>query len=225
MDFLTCHRYSQFVHPRYPVLSLSDVQRPLDSDCHLSIPIGIRSSVYALAAPFTFLDDELSVMKAYWQVPTEDLWAIAHRSFQRASRLAHLSLLQLCLLLLQMPPHNFAVAEPPSFWALSCSALAIAESLGLNLDPSSWRLPRSEVMLRRRLWWFTHKGHTWLALVCGRPSHINDSNWDVSPLTAADFEGPEHDDVDIRESILRQVPICIAQCELGLIAADILKEF
>lgn len=218
-------RYSQFVHPRYPVLSLADLQHPLSPDCHLSTPIGVRSAVFALAAPFTFLDDELSVMKAYWQVPTEDLWAIAHRSFQRASRLAHLSLLQLCLLLIQMPPQNFAVAEPPSFWSLSCSALAIAECLGLNIDPSGWRLPRKEKMLRRRLWWLMHMSHTWQALVCGRPSHINASNWDVSELTPDDFEGQEHDDDQVRESILRQVPICIAQCQLGLIAADVLSGF
>ncbi|KAF4124834.1 GAL4 [Geosmithia morbida] len=217
--------YSQFVHPWYPVLSLRDLQTPLDRECRLSAPIGIRSAVYALAAPFTFLDDELSVMKAYWTVPTDDLWAIAHRSFQRASRLAHLSLLQLCLLLLQTPPQNFAVADPPSFWSLSCSALAIAESLGLNMDPSSWKLPHREIMLRRRLWWLTYMGHTWRALVCGRPSHINDSNWDVLDLTEDDFEGIEHPDDDVRHAIVRQVSICVANCKLSMIAADVLKEF
>jgi hypothetical protein len=90
-------------------------------------------------------------MKAYWHVPTDDLWAIAHRSFHRASRLAHFSQLQLCLLLLQMPPRNFAVAEAPSFWALSCSSMAIAESLGLNMEPSARRMPVGERRLRGRL--------------------------------------------------------------------------
>ena len=207
------------------MLSLRDLERMQDAKCSLSDPIGLRSAAYALAAPFTFLDDELSVSKGYLQVPTEDLWAIAHRSFQRSSCISHLSSLQLCLLLLQMPPRSYVAAEPPSFWALSCSALALAESLGVNVDSSDWRLPRQEIILRRRLWWFTFTTHTWLALVSGRPSHINDANWYVSPLTSADFEGEAHRDPGIQASILEQIPICLAQCELSVIAADVLKEF
>jgi hypothetical protein len=177
-----------------------------------------------LAAPFTFLDDELSVSKGYLQVPAEELWAIAHRSYHRAARSSHLPLLQLCLLLLQMPPHSFVAAEPPAFWALACSALAIAETLGLTIEPSDWRLPRKEVMLRRRLWWVTYTVHTWLALVCGQPSHIHDGNWDLSRLTANDFE-KDHPDPDIQNAILQQIPICLAQYELSTIAADVLREF
>ncbi|KEY71702.1 hypothetical protein S7711_02931 [Stachybotrys chartarum IBT 7711] len=216
--------YSQFVHPGCPVLSLSQLSQMFDPETRAASPVGLRSAVYALAAPFTFLDDELSVSKGYLQVPAEDLWAIAHRSYHRAARSSHLSLLQLCLLLLQMPPHSFVAAEPPAFWALACSALAIAETLGLTIEPSDWRLPRKEVMLRRRLWWVTYTVHTWLALVCGQPSHIHDGNWDVSRLTANDFE-KDHPDPDIQNAILQQIPICLAQYELSTIAADVLKEF
>lgn len=186
--------------------------------------IGIQSAVYALAAPFTFLDDDLSVSNGYLGVPTDDLWDIAHRSFHRDSCFSHIALLQLCLLLLQMPPQNFVVAEPSKFWALSCSAVAIAENLGVNMDPKDWRLPREEVMLRRRLWWLTYVGHTWHALVCGRPSHLNDDNWFVSSLSSDDFE-QDHDNPDICTSINKHIPICLAQCELGVIAADVLREF
>ncbi|OAA60075.1 fungal specific transcription factor domain protein [Cordyceps fumosorosea ARSEF 2679] len=216
--------YSRFVHPRYPVLSFTDLGRMLDHDTALHVPVGIRSAVYALAAPFTFLDDELSVSNGYLGVPTDDLWDIAHRSFQRDSCFSHLSLLQLCLLMLHMPPRNFVVAEPSKFWALSCSAVAIAENLGVNVEPKDWRLPREEVILRRRLWWLTYVGHTWHALVCGRPSHLHESNWSVSDLTEDDFE-PGPDDPIIREAVAKHIPICLAQCELGVIAADVLKEF
>ena len=218
-------RYTQWVHPRYPILSLSDLEKIPNSDNTLVLPIGLRSALYALASPFTFLDDELSVSKGYRQVPTEDLWAIAHRSYHRASRLSHLSLIQLCLLLLQMPPQIYVAAESPSFWALSCSALAIAENLGLNLDPADWRIPRNEIILRRRLWWFTYSAHTWHALVSGRPSHIQEANWHVSPLRADDFEGENHPELKARETIVREIPLCIAHCSLSIIAADVLKEF
>ncbi|CAK7221019.1 hypothetical protein SBRCBS47491_004384 [Sporothrix bragantina] len=182
-------------------------------DGALSFPVGLRCAVYALAAPFAFLDDQLSVSRGYREGSTDELWTIAHRSFQRASRLSHLSSLQLCLLLLQQPPQSHVAAEPPSFWALSCTSLAIAESLGLGLDPANWRLPRSEVILRRRLWWLTHTTHVWNAIVFGRPSHIHKDDWDVAPLRPDDFEGGEGGSAE-------QVAICIAECELGLIAAD-----
>ncbi|XWW99312.1 hypothetical protein V2A60_007321 [Cordyceps javanica] len=178
--------YTRFVHPRYPVLSFMDLRRMLDSNTVFHVPIGIRSAVYVLAAPFTFLDDELSVSNGYLG--------------------------------------NFVVAEPVKFWALSCSAVAIAENLGVNIEPKDWRLPREEVMLRRRLWWLTHLGHTWHALVCGRPSHLHESDWCVSSLTEDDFEqGPQ--DLTIREAVAQHIPICVAQCELAVIAADVLREF
>ncbi|RVX71310.1 hypothetical protein B0A52_04884 [Exophiala mesophila] len=213
--------YTQCVHPRFPVLSLSDLSQLLTDDCC----IGIKSTVFALAAPFTFLDDELSVSKGYSQLPTENLWAIAYRNYLRLSQFSHLSLLQLSLLLLEMPPLNFAVAESPNPWALSCSALAIAESLGLNIDPLNWRLPRHEIILRRRLWWLTYVQHIWHALVFGRTSHIDDAAWDVSRLSPDDFEGTDHPDPDVKNAIKQHIPTIMAMSDLSTIAADILKQF
>lgn len=216
-----CLRYLQFVHPGFPILSLHDIGEMMDDKSH----VGIKSAIFALAAPFTYLDDELSVRKGYSQLPTEELWAITQRSYRRALESSHLSLLQLCLLLLQMPPLNFAVAEAPYAWTMSCAAVAIAESLGLNIDPATWRMPKREVMLRRRLWWFTYSQHIWFSLAFGRASHLNDANWDVSPLSIDDFERGDDQDLDINTSILKSNPFVVASCELSRIAADIQREF
>lgn len=217
--------YIQCVHPRLPVLSLADLDKVRQPNGDLATPVGLLSAVYALAMPFTFLDDELSLFKGYLQVPTDDLWAISQRSYARASCLSHLSLLQLCLLLLQRPPYNYAVAAPPGFWALSCAAVSIAETLGVNLDPSSWRLPRHEIALRRRLWWLTYTQHVWYAIGLARPCHIHDSNWDVDELTDADLEPVEGMGVDYESEAAAESPIFLAHCRLSVIAADILKEF
>ncbi|OAA58439.1 fungal specific transcription factor domain containing protein [Niveomyces insectorum RCEF 264] len=229
--------YTRCVHPRFPVLSLADLAAIRAPTGDLAVPVGLLSAVYALAVPFTFLDDELSLFKGYLQVPTDDLWAVAHRSFMRAGCLAHLSLLQLCLLLLQQPPANYAVAAPARFWALSCAALSIAETLGVHLDPSAWRLPRHEVMLRRRLWWLTYTQHVWYAVGLARPCHLHDANWDVDELTADDFEvdalyhpnnHSNEDDEDaaaVRAAVAAEIPIFLAHCRLSVIAADVLKEF
>lgn len=230
--------YIRFVHPRYPVLSLQNLERISETDNNMSrrenaerreaqankwrpdgslaFPVGLRSAVYALAAPYAFLDDQLSVSRGYREIgSTDELWAVAHRSFQRASRLSHLSSLQLCLLLLQQPPQSYVAAEPPSFWTLSCTSVSLAENLGLGMDPAGWRLPRAETRLRRRLWWLMHTTHVWHAIVYGRPCHIHEADWDVAPLRPDDFES----------DVFSDMSICIAACELGLIAADVLKEF
>jgi hypothetical protein len=78
----------------------------------------------------------------------------------------------------------------------------MAETLGLNLDPTSWQLPAWETSLRIRVWWGVYVqekcvvsatinfGHVndrviflsdtrWIALGHGRPSHIKDEDWDV----------------------------------------------
>jgi hypothetical protein len=177
--------------------------------------------VYALAAPYYFLDDYLSVDKGYQQPSTEQLWGIAHRSLLRDSRKSHLGLVQLSLLLLHRPPQNYAVADGPSSWALACSVLAAAESLGLNLDPSSWKLPAHEIRLRKRLWWLVHVEHTWRALVLGRPSHITASNWDVSELTADDFDLEDIADPEARSCIRAQSPYFIALCSLSTISSEV----
>lgn len=67
--------------------------------------------------------------------------------------------------------------------------------------------------------------HAWQALVIARPLHLNDDSWDVSPLTVNDFEGDEIQSTDIKASVMRHTPLCLAEYELSVIAADVLKEF
>lgn len=185
---------------------------------------GLKSAIYAMATPFMFLDDELSLTKGYSDISVNTLWAIAYRSFHRNYSLAHIALLQFGLLLLQKPPDNFAVADSPDSWALSCSILAIAESLGLNLDPGEWRLPRSEIILRRRLWWLMYTQHIWHALCFGRSVHLNEDNWDVKQLTLGDFEDGFQDPT-IEAEVTSYIPLILAECQLSVIGADVLKEF
>lgn len=71
------------------------------------------------------------------------------------------------------------------------SAVAMAQTLGLNRDPSTWPIPTWEIQIRRRLAWATFTQDKWLALNFGRSSHINADDWEVSPLTSFDFEEPD----------------------------------
>lgn len=197
----------------------------------VGLPVGLLSAVYALAMPFSFLDDELSLLKGYVPVPTDELWAAAQRSYARAAALPHLSLLQLALLLLQRPPYNDAVASTADVWSRSCAAVAVAETLGLGLDPAAWRLPRREAALRRRLWWLTYSQHVWHAVGLARPCHLQPDSWDVAPPTADDLaddldhelaHAPDH---AVRHAIAAEIPVLLARWRLSVIAADVLKEF
>ncbi|KIW57767.1 hypothetical protein PV05_02327 [Exophiala xenobiotica] len=211
--------FFKFIQPSYPVLSSHDHNGEY-RNCNCST--GLRAAVYALAAPYYFLDDYLSVDRGYQQPSTEELWGIAHRGLQRDARKSHLGLVQLSLLFLHRPPQNYAVADTPSSWALACSVLAAAETLGLNLDPSDWKLPSHEIRLRKRLWWLVHVEHTWRALVLGRPSHIAASNWDVSELTADDFDLDDIADSEARSCVQAQSPYFMALCSLSTIASEVL---
>ncbi|KAJ5123318.1 GAL4 [Penicillium atrosanguineum] len=215
--------YTQFVHPRLPILSREDLESMKETSL-MSTRTGLISAIYAMATPFMFLDDELSLTKGYSDISVNTLWDIAYRSFHRNYSLAHISQLQLGLLLLQKPPDNFAVADSPESWALSCSCLAIAESLGINLDPGGWRLPRSEITLRRRLWWLMYTQHTWHALCFGRSVHLNEDNWDVKELTLDDLE-IDFQDPAIEAGVTCYIPLFLAECQLSVIGADVLKEF
>lgn len=73
-------------------------------------------------------------------------------------------------------------------WLLCTQVVGLAEELGLGLDCSTWRLPKWERGLRRRLAWAVYVQDKWSSLVESRPSHINDNiNWIVKPLTDEDF--------------------------------------
>lgn len=67
--------------------------------------------------------------------------------------------------------------------------------------------------------------HVWQALVIARPLHLNDDSWDVLSLTVNGFEGDEIQSAEIKASVMRHTPLCLAEYELSVIAADVLKEF
>ncbi|KAH8703573.1 fungal-specific transcription factor domain-containing protein [Talaromyces proteolyticus] len=216
--------FFRFIQPSYPVFSARKYDQLCSGDGR-DLPVGIMAATYALAIHFDFLDDRLCVDAAYMQPETNKLWGIAYRSLQRLFQKPRLWLVQLCLLLLQRPPENFAVGDSPGLWALSCSGLAAAESLGLNLDPSNWRLPRWEIQLRKRLWWIIYIDHTWRALVLGRPSHVHAEGWFVRMVELNDLEVNEYKDVEVQYRIRSRSSYFLAMCDLGLIANDILDTF
>ncbi|BGP22485.1 hypothetical protein JCM10295v2_001364 [Rhodotorula toruloides] len=97
--------------------------------------------------------------------------------------------------------------------------VAAAHLLGLHLDPSKWRLPYSERILRKRLWWSILQQDKWRALWYGRPSIITREDWNV-PLPTVEELLP----AATREQQLSMHSF-VAMCRLTEIVDSILSSF
>jgi hypothetical protein len=183
--------FYQFVQPYFPILSRSHGKLDEQGVCEpSSVPTCILAAIYGHALPFCAWDERLCV-DVYTPPSADALFRVAWLACQTEFHTPSLAVLQTILLLVQRRPTNKHVSDTPFKWVMMTSAVAIAQTLGLNRDPSTWPLPHWEIQVRRRLAWATYTQEKWLALNCGRSSHINPDDWDVSPLQEIDFEEPD----------------------------------
>ena len=185
---------------------------------------GLLASIYALALPFTPWDDRLCVDNVYSKPAASDLWSIAYRCLLREMQFPKLSTIQTCILLLNQPVADNASADTPAIWSLASSTLAVAQSLGLHIDPTNWSLPNWEIRLRRRLWWMVMVEHSWRALSHGRFSFISPDHWNVSPLNENDFL-IEMDTIPEAALSVESPWFTQQMCALTMISEDVLRTF
>lgn len=220
---LTRFSYFRFVFEPLPILSRSLVLQDIEAFV-TEAPTGLLAGIYALASPFTPWDEKLCLSSAHSKPNIGALWKISYTCLQKELHFPRLSTIQMFLLLINHVPLDAAVVEGPSAWSLAASMLAMAQSLGLNVDPTGWNLPPWEIRLRRRLWWAVVVEHTWRSITHGRPSMLHDDDWDVSPLSPEDFVV----DTSISSSndISHQAPDYFMHlCSLTEIASSICRQF
>ncbi|KAJ8296230.1 hypothetical protein OF846_000631 [Rhodotorula toruloides] len=117
--------------------------------------------------------------------------------------------------------------------------VAAAHLLGLHLDPSKWRLPYSERVLRKRLWWSILQQDKWRALWYGRPSMrvlASPLRWSV-PLTFPTARSIAREDWNVPLPTVEELPpgssrvqqlsmhSFVAMCRLTEIVDTILSSF
>lgn len=181
------------------------------------IATNLLAAIYGHALPFCIFDDQLCV-DVYTPPSADELFGIAWNASSAEYHTPSLSVVQTLLLLVQRRPTNKYVADTPYKWILMTNAVSIAQSLGLNLDPSDWPLPLWEQRLRRRLAWALFTQEKWLSLNFGRSSHINRDDWDVNRLRPDDFE--EYDGSGIGSPSEYFLRLCV----LSEIVEDILRD-
>ena len=215
--------YFRFVFPSLPILSRSLVLKDINGFVK-EAPTGLLAGIYALALPFAAWDESLCLHNAYAPPDVAALWKITYTSLNRELHFPRLFTIQTFLLLLNYLPFDSVSVENPFAWSMAASMLAMAQSLGLNVDPSGWNIPAWEIRLRRRLWWSVSVEHIWRSITHGRSSMLNDDDWDVTPLTLEDFV-IDHS-VSSGDSGLDISPgYFIHLCSLSLIAGKICREF
>ncbi|KAK1634207.1 fungal-specific transcription factor [Colletotrichum phormii] len=175
----------KYVQPYFPVVSKEYTIQNLNGSPS-SMPTCLLAAIYGHALPFCVFDDILCVDVD--TLPSADhlfklAWMAALSEFHTPS----LATVQTMLLMIQRRPTNKHVADTPFKWTMLADTVALAQCLGLNLDPSDWAIPSWEKRLRRRLAWAAYVQDRWLSLNFGRSSHIQECDWDVSPLGPDDF--------------------------------------
>ncbi|KAK2688964.1 hypothetical protein QWA68_012548 [Fusarium oxysporum] len=215
--------YFRFVFEDLPILSRSLVFEDLNKFV-AEASTGLLAGIYALALLFTPWDEKLCLDSAYFKPDVNDLWQVSYTCLQKELHFPRLSTIQIFLLLLNHTPFDVVVVENPFVWSLAASMLAMAQSLGLNVNSTGWKLPAWEVRLRRRLWWAVYVEYTWRAVTHGRSSMVSDDDWDVSPLTSVDFTIDPT--VNLPDSILDQsLDYFIRLCSLTEITCGICRQF
>ena len=190
--------YFKHIHPNFPVLSRSRVfyhGRDM-KEVISSLPLSLKAALYASALPFMIYDDYLSTMLDVDPPSAQALYRMAWTAITHEIHTPHLSTLQSCLLLLQRDNTDQFVQCSPFQLSLMAWTVGLAQILGLSTDCSTWqRVPPWEKRLRRRLWWATYVLDKWTLLTAGITSHIKEDDFDVLPLTAADFVSDADGDV------------------------------
>ena len=196
-------RYFKFIHPLFPVITAS-----VDGESRHYTP-AVRAVIYIVALDFANLDEVLCIQTAYDRSPRKELADFVWSHIQARSNHPTLDMLQSALLLALSPAEDMLMPENEERLRLGSLIVSMANTLGLQHDPSSWDLPPWEIALRRRLSALVRANDSWIAAATGRPGFITSSNWLVDVVSAAevrqDTAGEENLDDFVRFSELSNI--------------------
>lgn len=179
--------YFRIVHPSFPILH-KRVFLEKYARSHREFSPPLLAAVYILALNWWSYDRDLSAHK---KPDVAGLEKLASKTIADVMHRPKLSTVQAGLLLLQQ--HSDLRSGS---WALTAQLVAVGQELGLHLDCTSWKIPRWESGLRKRLAWGLFMQDKWGALTHGRPSHITKANWAVPSVQADDFPDSAEDESD-----------------------------
>ncbi|OKL60204.1 hypothetical protein UA08_04606 [Talaromyces atroroseus] len=164
--------YFEIVHISFPIVSRSEFDPQLASTLCLA-------SMYALS--HVFCPEAKSI----------DPWVFLNflgRAIPLEARNASLDSIEAALLYSQRHTYIFRAPTMPGLMAEIGNLVGMAHDVGLNVDPTNWKIPESEKKRRKRLWWGIYMQDKWSALTLGRPSYLHGDQHNVPMMTMADFD-------------------------------------
>ncbi|OQN99331.1 hypothetical protein B0A48_14308 [Cryoendolithus antarcticus] len=168
--------YFENVHPSFPIIQKQAfLDRHRHGDRQFNPPL--LAAMYLLALQWW---ESESGLAGQVKPDTSRLEYIAITSLTMSMQRPKISAVQAGLLLLQR--------AKSSTWTLTVQLVALGQDIGLHLDCSEWTIPLWERKLRKRLAWALYMQDKWSAVMHGRPSHINASDWNVPPPLPEDFD-------------------------------------
>lgn len=174
--------YFRIVHPSFPILHKNVFLEKYGRSYRELTPTGL-GAVYVLALNWWSYSHALSSLP---KPDAKELEAKVLSMLFDVHRRPKISDLQGGLVLMQSPNVGS--------WALTGHLVAMAQNLGINTDCTDWQIPDWERGVRKRVAWALLMQDKWGALVYGRGSHIRSDDWDVRPLSPADFPETAKDD-------------------------------
>ncbi len=219
--------FFKYVYPYFPILSRSQMMASDPSTYLKSLPLSLKAVLYATGLPFVIYDDVLATMLDLNMRSAQSLYRICWLAIAQETHTPHLSTLQSCLLLLQRVNDDRYVMDSPFRWSLLAWAISLAQGLGLSTDCSHWQgVPAWEKRLRRRLWWAVYVVDKWSFSSAGISSHIKTEDFDVSPLSSADFiSTPESHNEDPYTGTLHERSHFYHLVELSMILSDVIDAY
>ncbi|KAJ5189487.1 hypothetical protein N7491_005817 [Penicillium cf. griseofulvum] len=166
--------FERIVAPDYPILGPPGQLNPSTS------PPYLLASVYLIVEPFTKFDERLCIDLAYDKPSGVALYEIINKALRYEIHAPKLCVVQTMLLLAIRPYPNPIVLDSGFKWSQLATLIACAHTLGLHLDPKSWRIPPWQIAQRRCLSYFIYSTDKWLALSLGRPPLLHYDNWLVT---------------------------------------------
>ncbi|KAK5462564.1 hypothetical protein LTS15_002276 [Exophiala xenobiotica] len=171
--------FFEHVHPLYPFVhrpsfmqrlneTYSGVQRDIDVPWQATLNL-----VFAFGSDYLDLTlaETYATGQCFLQHATELILSVCFDT----------STLEVVQALLMLSCHLQSNMQYQRVWTSIGTLYRVAQSLGLHMDPGSWRISPIEKELRRRIWWGIYSLDRFTSLKCGRPPAINIESLPVEP--------------------------------------------
>ncbi|KAK6077427.1 fungal specific transcription factor domain-containing protein [Seiridium cupressi] len=207
--------YFNVIHSPFPILDEMAVMKAYHQG---ALPHTLVCEIYAVSLVFWELSDK--IISSYRPLPdVRYLWNLTVSALHVDFLSPSLSTVLACILDLLGRPITSITYNAVNVG----SAVALAQSLGLNRDSSDWNLDRRQKSLRVRTWWGLLIHDYWASLCHGTPSHIHRDQWDVAmPEISTILDDAPFGDPSVAKARQMGAQSFVALCKLTKILGEVL---